>query len=287
MKSIFWKKTAVILAAGIVSVGLLVGCGNAQKQETTASSAAGGKRNVKLVIANNEPPLDWKDENGKLHGYEYDIWLEVNKKLKNYNLNIDAVAPETMDVMMESGEAQVASEGYYRNAQREKNFLIPKSPIGASSLVAYVKKGDETKYKDLNDIVKAKLRIAPLTPNGGAFRILTEWNEKNGKPLAEIPVQNNFSFAEAVHGLKEGQFDVIIRPNNLGIEDAAKKEGVELAEIEKPIKVNETIVLVNKNEKELSAEIDDALKALRDDGTLKKISEKWYKKDLFEQLQQK
>ena len=62
-----------------------------------------------------------RDENGKLQGYEYDIWQEVNKNLKSYHLDIQAVPPETQDVMMESGDAKVASGGYYRTPRREKD----------------------------------------------------------------------------------------------------------------------------------------------------------------------
>lgn len=278
-KSKLAKLTAIALGVAAATF-LAAGCGNNEK----AAPAASNKTVVKLVIASNEPPLGWADEKGQLHGYEYDIWQEVAKKLPSYQLDIQAFPPETMDIMLESGDAKIGSEGYYRNAQREKNFLIPKTPIGASALVGYVVKGNETKYHNLNDIAKAGLKIAPLTPNGGAFRILTDWNEKNGKPFAEIPIQAGLTQAERINGLKVGQYDVLITPNNLGVEDTALKLGVEVVAIEEPIKVNETVVLVNKNEAKLSQEIDDALKALKADGTLSKISKKWYKDDLFRLL---
>lgn len=49
-----------------------------------------------------------------------------------------------------------------------------------------------------------------------------------------------------------------------------------------PFKVNETVVIVNKNEQKLADEIEAALEKLSKDGTLKKISEKWYHRDLFD-----
>ena len=51
-----------------------------------------------------------------------------------------------------------------------------------------------------------------------------------------------------------------------------------------PFKVNETVVIVNKNEQKLADEIEAALEKLSKDGTRKKISEKWYPRDLFDQL---
>lgn len=275
-----WKKFTALTLGVLTVAALLGGCGGDNKKE----AAAGGKTVVKTVISGTEAPLSWVDEKGEKHGYEYDVLLEVNKRLKDYQLDIQAVPPETQDVMMESGDAKVATGGYFKNAQREQNFLLPESPIGASSLMVYVLKGNENKYTNFEDVVKANLKLVPLTPNGGAYRIVDEWNKKHGNLLKEIPVQSGVSVAERVKGLKEGQYDALIIPNNLGVEELAAKQGVELAAIKEPIKVNATYVVVNKKEEKLAGEINDALKELRADGTLAKISTKWYKDDLLKLL---
>ena len=275
-----WKKFTALTLGVLTVAALLGGCGGDNKKET----AAGGKTVVKTVISGTEAPLSWVDEKGEKHGYEYDVLLEVNKRLKDYQLDIQAVPPETQDVMMESGDAKVATGGYFKNAQREQNFLLPESPIGASSLMVYVLKGNENKYNSFEDVVKANLKLVPLTPNGGAYRIVNEWNKKHGNLLKEIPVQSGVSAAERVKGLKEGQYDALIIPNNLGVEELAAKQGVELAAIKEPIKVNATYVVVNKKEEKLAGEINEALKELRADGTLAKISTKWYKDDLLKLL---
>ena len=275
-----WKKFTALTLGVLTVAALLGGCGGDNKKE----AAAGGKTVVKTVISGTEAPLSWVDEKGEKHGYEYDVLLEVNKRLKDYQLDIQAVPPETQDVMMESGDAKVATGGYFKNAQREQNFLLPESPIGASSLMVYVLKGNENKYTSFEDVVKANLKLVPLTPNGGAYRIVDGWNKKHGNLLKEIPVQSGVSVAERVKGLKEGQYDALIIPNNLGVEELAAKQGVELAAIKEPIKVNATYVVVNKKEEKLAGEINEALKELRADGTLAKISTKWYKDDLLKLL---
>ncbi len=276
-----WKKFTA-LTLGVLTIGaLLGGCGSDNK---AAAPVANGKTVVKTVISATEAPLSWVDEKGEKHGYEYDVLQEVNKRLKNYQLDIQAVPPETEDVMMESGDAKVATGGYFKNAQREQNFLLPESPIGASSLMVYVTKGNETKYKNLEDVIKDGKKIVPLTANGGAFRIITEWNKKHGNLLKEIPVQSGVSVAERIKSIKDGQYDAYVIPNNLGVEDLAAKQGVTLVALPEPIKVNATYVIVNKKEDKLAGEINEALKSLRDDGTLAKISTKWYKDDLLKLL---
>lgn len=279
-------KFAAIAAAAALSIGLLAGCGGDQKTASSkaASAAADGKTSVKLVLSSTERPLSWADENGKLQGYEYDIWQEVNKNLKSYHLDIQAVPPETQDVMMESGDAKVASGGYYRTPRREKDYIVPKTPIGVSSVEVYMSKENAAKYKSLEDVVKGGGKLVPNTPNGGIYKVLTDWNAAHDNILKEVPIQDGLTPAERLTSLKNGQYDALVYPNNLGVEDIAKAMNFEIVSLEKPIKVNETVVIVNKNEQKLADEIEAALEKLSKDGTLKKISEKWYHRDLFDQL---
>lgn len=279
-------KFAAIAAAAALSIGLLAGCGGDQKAASSkaASAAADGKTSVKLVLSSTERPLSWADENGKLQGYEYDIWQEVNKNLKSYHLDIQAVPPETQDVMMESGDAKVASGGYYRTPRREKDYIVPKTPIGVSSVEVYMSKENAAKYKSLEDIVKGGGKLVPNTPNGGIYKVLTDWNAAHDNILKEVPIQDGLTPAERLTSLKNGQYDALVYPNNLGVEDIAKAMNFEIVSLAKPIKVNETVVIVNKNEQKLADEIEAALEKLSKDGTLKKISEKWYHRDLFDQL---
>lgn len=279
-------KFAAIAAAAALSIGLLAGCGGDQKAASSkaASAAADGKTSVKLVLSSTERPLSWADENGKLQGYEYDIWQEVNKNLKSYHLDIQAVPPETQDVMMESGDAKVASGGYYRTPRREKDYIVPKTPIGVSAVEVYMSKENAAKYKSLEDVVKGGGKLVPNTPNGGIYKVLTDWNAAHDNLLKEVPIQDGLTPAERLTSLKNGQYDALVYPNNLGVEDIAKAMNFEIVSLEKPIKVNETVVIVNKNEQKLADEIEAALEKLSKDGTLKKISEKWYHRDLFDQL---
>lgn len=280
MKRSMMKKAVLVLCMGLAA-GVIAGCGGSGDKQAAAND---GKTHVKLVLSSTERPLSWADDSGKLQGYEYDIWTEVNKNLKDYALDITAVPPETQDVMMESGDAKVASGGYYKTPQREKDYIIPKTPIGVSSLEVYMSKENAAKYKNLEDVAKAGLKLVPNTPNGGTFKVLTDWNEKHNKLFPEIPIQDGLTPAERVHMLEIGQYDALVYPNNLGVEEIGKVTGFELTPLPEPIVTNPTIIIVNKNEKKLADEIDAAMKKLKEDGTLSKISEKWYKKDLFQQL---
>lgn len=277
-------KMASVALASLLAAGVFAGCGGDQKVASSKAAAADGKTSVKLVLSSTERPLSWADENGKLQGYEYDIWQEVNKNLKDYHLDIQAVPPETQDVMMESGDAKVASGGYYRTPRREKDYIVPKTPIGVSSVMVYMSKDNAQKYHSLEDVIKGGGKLVPNTPNGGIYKVLTDWNAAHDNIMKEVPIQDGLTPAERITSLKNGQYDALVYPNNLGVEDIAKAMNFEIVALDKPIKVNETVVIVNKNEQKLADEIEAALEKLSKDGTLQKISEKWYHRNLFDQL---
>lgn len=277
-------KIASVALASLLVAGIFAGCGGDQKAASSKAAAADGKTSVKLVLSSTERPLSWADENGKLQGYEYDIWQEVNKNLKDYHLDIQAVPPETQDVMMESGDAKVASGGYYRTPRREKDYIVPKTPIGVSSVMVYMSKDNAQKYHSLEDVIKGGGKLVPNTPNGGIYKVLTDWNAAHDNIMKEVPIQDGLTPAERITSLKNGQYDALVYPNNLGVEDIAKAMNFEIVALDKPIKVNETVVIVNKNEQKLADEIEAALEKLSKDGTLQKISEKWYHRNLFDQL---
>lgn len=280
-------KIASIAMASLLAAGLFAGCGGDQKAASSKTAAAAdGKTSVKLVLSSTERPLSWADENGKLQGYEYDIWQEVNKNLKDYHLDIQAVPPETQDVMMESGDAKVASGGYYRTPRREQDYIVPKTPIGVSSVMVYMSKENAQKYHSLEDVIRGGGKLVPNTPNGGIYKVLTDWNKAHDNIMKEVPIQDGLTPAERLTSLKNGQYDALVYPNNLGVEDIAKAMNFDIVALDKPIKVNETVVIVNKNEQKLADEIEAALEKLSKDGTLQKISEKWYHRNLFDQLKE-
>ncbi len=274
------------LAASAILIGAFAGCGGSDKKEDASkTAAAGNKTAVKLVVSSTERPIAWQDENGKIQGFEYDIWQEVNKNLKDYTLDIKAVPPETQDVMMESGDAKVASGGYYRTARREKDYIVPKTAIGASSVMVYVLKDNQNKFSSLEDAIKNGKQV-PNTPNGGIYKVLTDWNAAHGNIMKEVPIQDGLTVADRLNSLKTGQYDFMVYPDNFGVEETAKAMGIDIVTVGKPIKVNDIIVIVNKNEPKLAEEIDAALKKLTEDGTIGKLSEKWYHKNLLDNLKE-
>ena len=149
----------------------------------------------------------------------------------------------------------------------------------------YVLKENQNKFSDLEDAVKNGKQV-PNTPNGGIYKVLTDWNAAHDNLMKEVPIQDGLTVADRLQSLKTGQYDFMVYPDNFGVEETAKAMGIEVVTVGKPIKVNEIVVIVNKKEEKLAAEIDAALKKLTDDGTIARLSEKWYKRNLLDNLKE-
>ena len=269
------KKTKIAAAALIsfLAAGLIAGCGGDKKAASSAASAAAdGKKHVKVVLSSTERPLSWTDENGRTQGYEYDILEAVNKNLKGYHLDLQAVPPETQDVMMdpEMPRSQPAVTTVHRAVKRITSYRRHDRRIFCRSIH---EQGKCSEVPQLEDVIKGGGKLVPNTPNGGIYKVLTDWNKEHNNILKEVPIQDGLTPAERLSSLKSGQYDALVYPNNLGVEDIAKAMNLDLVALDKPIKVNETVLIVNKDEKELANEIEAALEKLSKDGTLKQISE--------------
>lgn len=220
--------------AGIITTALLTlvfaGCGNGNAQ--TGNSAAGGngtqagnvagnnsagtdskKQVVKIVIPSVDKPLAYLDENGNFAGYEYEVMVAVNELLENYEFEFTAADEQTIDLMMESGDAIVSTGGYYWNETRAEKFLIPENPIGASSLTLYIRAEDADKITSIADVAAGGYKLVPVGPNGGAYNALTSWNEEHDNALGEIATREGFGAADSLQEVVAGKYDAYVSPN--------------------------------------------------------------------------
>lgn len=279
--------TGILTAAFLAAA--LTGCGKEDAQtgkeaagtQNQEAAASDGKQVIKAVVPSVDKPLAFVDEDGNITGYEYEVMVAVNELLENYTLEFTATDEQSIDLLMESGDAIVSTGGYYWNENRAEKFLIPENPIGASSLTLYIRAEDAEKIGSLADVASGGYKLVPVGPNGGAYNALASWNEQNGNALGEIATREGFGSADSLSEVAAGKYDAYVVPNNYGVTDVITELGLDIVAAKEPIFTKKTVVLVNKEYPELADEINTALGKLREDGTLAKISTKWYGSDLL------
>jgi ABC-type amino acid transport substrate-binding protein len=109
-------------------------------------------------------------------------------------------------------------------------------------------------------------------------KLLEEYNAKNNKALDLKYYDGNVT--TVFQDLAAGRIDATLN-ERLTVADNIKKLGLNIKAVGEPVKVVPSYFVFRqgKDEEELKAKIDKALAEIKQDGTLKNISVKWFGED--------
>ncbi|WP_436837153.1 transporter substrate-binding domain-containing protein [Planococcus shenhongbingii] len=270
------KKLSVSLLA-LGAAFTLAACGG----EPAADGAASGDvRTIQVTTPPTSKNLSWQTTEGKILGYEPDVLRAIDKKLEGYEFNIQAVADSAQETGLKTGKYELNVGGFYPTPEREEQFYVPKEPTGRSLIKMYVK--EDSGIESLEDLVGKN--ISPFTAGGGTLRVVMDWQKENPEHKLELKESSgDIPYAQRLKEIDTGKYDAFIGPANLGQNEVIEELGLKVKETD-PIYVGETIMLIYKSEQneQLAEDVTQALKELREDGTLSEISNEYYGEDVFQ-----
>ncbi|GHU07738.1 amino acid ABC transporter substrate-binding protein [Spirochaetia bacterium] len=263
MKRLFTMAVILLTAAAVFAGG---------SRQTTDSSV----KRVTIGLESGSKPLSYIDENGNKAGYEFDVLNAVDELIPEYSFNLEFVEDDATQIGLETGKYALIGGGLFRTPEREAKYLLPRNISGASVIYIYVHENNTT-IQSLDDLVGKNL--APSSPNGGIYNLLTAYN--NAHPSAQITITtaDGVSLADRFTSVSNGQYDAIVLPNNLGFEGIKQELGLKVKAVARPVQVNGTFFALARDQSDLAAKVDAALATLRANGTLSQLSIKWYGSD--------
>lgn len=266
------KKSSVsLMVVLLLLVSVLSACGG------TSGGASGGgdgsldrvKKASKLLVAIDAtyPPMEFMDKDGKTPvGFDVDFAKEIAKKLgvqvefvvSDWDGIIPGLKAKKYDMIMSS--MNVTDE-----RKKEVNFV----EYVKMSQVFVVKKGGAT--------VKTEKDLAGKTVAVQAETTSQEWVEgvKKDKVKDIKDIKTYKAATDTFNELKAGRVDVIVIDEPVGRYYANLDSatfaigGVALA----PEPVG---IAIRKEDKDLLASVEKAVKDLKADGTYKKLSDQWF-----------
>jgi L-cystine transport system substrate-binding protein len=247
-----------------------------------AETSDNSVRTIKVATAAESKPLSWGALGVEPKGYEPDVLRAINAKLPQYKFELEGVADIAEETGLATGKYDIAAGGYYKSPARSKQFFIPENPIGASLMKIYVRK--DSKITGLKDLVGK--RIVPVTAGGGVYRFVTQWQKKNpGYELDIRPSSAGIPYPDRLKEVQNGKYDALILPSNLGEQTVIDQQNLDIKASE-PVSIKNTYLLIHKSDenKALLAGVNKALKELREDGTLSKLSQKWFGEDVVKYM---
>lgn len=254
-----------------------------------SSSTSGSDKVTTLKVAHtqNYVPYDFLDEKGQSDGYEVAVLKAIDEKLPDYQFEYTGTSDEDLLIGLESGKYDIGTKGAWYTEERVKKFIIPESPIGASIIGFTIRKADANKFKNIDDFAKEKGKLVPISPQNAQWTVIEEYNKKHSASPIELTAAESFQIADAYAWVLEGRYDAFF-DIKLSFEKAVTDKAGSYHQYADqlswfPYKGIPTYPLIHKDKKneEFAKAYEKAIKELEKDGTLSKLSEKYFGEDVF------
>ncbi|MDU4695109.1 MULTISPECIES: amino acid ABC transporter substrate-binding protein [Paenibacillus] len=281
------KKWSLLLLTLVLTV-LVAACGN-NNSNNQATGNAGADQGSAGNAANEQPaesnllesvkasgklrigtegtyaPFTFHDKDGKLTGFDVEIAEEVAKRL-----GVEAEFIETpWDGIFAGLDAKrfdaVFNEVTIRDDRKEKYDFSDSYIVSRAVLIVPEDNEDIKVFADL----KGKKAGQSLTSN------LTDIAKENG---AEIVATEGFN--QAIDLLLSKRIDATVNDGLSFLDLKKQRPDVKLKVVDEMPDAAESAALFNKGNEELVQAVNEALSAMKSDGTYLKISEKYFGEDV-------
>lgn len=275
MKKLLFSALISSMLLGIVGCGTSGSGSTSQPNNTTppADQAASQsllekvKADKKLVIGTEGTysPFTFHDQSGKLTGYDVEVATEVAKRL-----GVEPVFQETQwDAMfagLDSKRFDVIANQVGIRPDRQEKYDFSK-PYSVSHAVLVTNKNNTT-VKDFKDIKGLKAGQS-MTSN------YADLARTNGAEIVAVE-----SFNQAMDLIATNRVDVVLNDNLTVLDFLKQKPDTPIQIVAKNEEGQPTAFMYRKGSTDLADAMNKALDEMQQDGTLKKISEKWFGEDI-------
>jgi len=260
-------KKIMSIALTITLVGaLLVGCG--QKKENLNSLQA-VKKSGELTIGLDDsyPPMEFRDSKNNLVGFDVDLGNEIGKKI---GVKTEYTSTDFNGILLALGSSKfnIIVSAMSITDKRKESIDFSDSYLMGGQVVA-IRHGN-TLIRNVADL-QGKVVACQLGSTGdtAASRI---------KGIKEVKKYDKIT--EAFQELSSKRVDAVIMDAQVGGYYVAKKPG-EYEVLKDRISEEPMGIGFKKQDKELRAAIQKSLNELKSDGTLSKLSQKWFGFDAY------
>ncbi|SFT16978.1 transporter substrate-binding domain-containing protein [Paenibacillus sp. BC26] len=277
------KKTFV-LAASLTLILTLSACGtknnnaanagtnNVAKDTTAAANSEAPKEVKKIVVGtgNQFPKVAFVDESGKLTGYDVELIREIDKRLPEYEFDIQVLEFKNILLSLETKKIDLAAHEFEKNPEREAKYLFNKESYAHWKNKIIVSKDNNDAIESLDDLKGKKIFT---TATSAEATILENYNKDHDNALKIV--YSSGAANDALSQITSGRVDATVGADFvlpiIDPEGKLKTVGKELSEAD-------ILFLFRKNDPEqqtLANAVDRAILEIKADGTLSKISNEW------------
>jgi L-cystine transport system substrate-binding protein len=260
------KKTFKFLSALALSTVLLSACGTSDDQ-TKDTGTDTDKKVLTIGTEATYPPFSYRDKKtNEITGYDVEVAKEVAKRLE---MEPKFVATEWKNMFTSLDSKRfdlVANQVTITDERKQKyDFSTPYTVSGGQVIV-------NKDNKDIKGIEDLKGKVVGTT-QGSNYAAEAE---KSG-----AKVKYYKGVAQVLTDLDVNRVDAAMN-DQLFILTELKKTDYNVKSVGEPFNQNEMAFAFRKENKDLIEDVNKALQEMKDDGTLKKIAEKYFGEDVSE-----
>lgn len=227
-----------------------------------------GGKTFTVGFDQNFPPMGFVDEKGEFVGFDLDLAKEVASRLK-MELVLQPIAWDSKDMELESGNIDCVWNGFTING-REDGYTWTEPYMKNSQVFVVKKNSGITKIADL----AGKTVTVQVDSSAEAALAEEEALVKSFKEYIKT-ADYNTAFMDLESGAVDAiAMDVIVADYQI------EKRNADFIVLEEKLAEEEYGVGFFKGNNELRDKVQKQLEAMAKDGTLAKISEKWFGEDL-------
>jgi L-cystine transport system substrate-binding protein len=266
------KKYRGLLLAALLITGLAAaGCGSSESTKATEKKPV---TTYQVATRGTFKPFTYIDEKDRLTGYDVEILREVEKRNPDIKFEFKTMSVDAGFLGLESGQVDVIANQIVYNPQRAEKSIYTKEINNYTNRKLAVRE----ERTDINSIDDLRGKKVAVTASSEVTRQLKKYNE-TANPKIDLVFTDKGS-TETLNLVVTGRVDA--SPTyEVAINEARKTLGLKIKPVGPTIASDATSFALRKDEKgqQLADKIDAALKAMRADGTLKKLSEQFLGKD--------
>lgn len=265
-------KTALMTGLLAAACLWLTGCQKPAEPAKNEASTPAAQTQEQIVVACSGTAVPYSYLDGKVHkGFEADMWQEIGKRA-GYDIKIVTTGFAAIFGMVDSGQADVAGNFFGMSPERMQRY---QTSIPYASDTVYVAVQKDSKIQSMADLKGKKVAVSEGTQG---MVLAQKSKDKYGFDAVVYGAEGTTAMQE----LNLGRVDAWIE-SILTIKLDSKKANMEFKIIDEPLDATNIGYFVKKDDptaaKKLDA-INKALESMLADGTVKRLSEKWFYTDV-------
>lgn len=265
MISMMGKKLKLALALGAMAATFLAaGCGGDKGNQPAAKSGSGIPAVIRVGSETTFPPFEFTKDD-KYVGFDLDladaIIKQMGSQMEFKSMGFDALIPA-----VQSGQIDMIAAGLDATPEREKQVAFSDKYFTQNGYVIIVRK-DNNDIKDWADLEGKNVGAQVGTQQ---VKLAQE-----AKPAQVKQLDSN---SQAFMELQAGTLDAVAIDQPVGMYYLKQGGDKDLKLVGTAKEASGMVFAMKKDNKELQAAVNKALKELHENGTYDKIYEKWFGK---------